>query len=83
MQIEVVGYADVDFKDKDDKQVAGTKLHYIFEDLSNQYVKGSSVASVFINQKVSKGIDFDDLLNAQCNADFDQKGKIIGLKRIS
>lgn len=81
MLIKLVGFSDVDFKDKDNgKEIRGVKIHYIREDPLNLYLQGNEADSRFIPDKVARLINFSELLGNMVDADLDFKGRVIYLK---
>ena len=82
MKINVVGFQPVDFE-KEGQKVIGTKVFYVMDDLSNEFIIGKRSAQAWIGQRVSAGINFDKCLEIQlCNAEFDDKGKLVALEQV-
>lgn len=82
MKINLLGYAQVDFEDKETmKKVRGTNIFICYDDPANDRLVGKCAQRKFLNDNVSRLIDFKACLDQQlCDVEFNQSGKIISMK---
>lgn len=84
MNIKIIGAKKFDFEDKvTKKQVAGMNLYYTAEDPFDDQLMGLMSGKISLGQKASTTLNVSELLNAkECQADFNQYGKLISIKPV-
>lgn len=84
MNIKVVGAKKFDFEDKVTKQkIVGMNLFYTAENPLDDQLMGLMSGKITLGQKAANTLNVTELLNAkECQADFNQYGKLISIKPV-
>lgn len=72
MKVDVIGYCNLDFSDKEGKKIQGTNIFYL-EDISSAYGKGKKACKKFIKPEV----DISALHIGVNSFETDLKGNIV------